>query len=55
MTPEKYNDDASIALQKLQFNDITLSEDELDILELFAQTKSLTIMEITSNIGHTEI
>ena len=55
MTPEKYNDDASIALQKLQFNDINLSEDELDILELFAQAKSLTIMEITSNIEQTEI
>ena len=55
MTPGEYNDDASIALQKLQYNDINLSEDELDILELFAQAKSLTIMEITSNIEHTKI
>jgi DNA-binding PadR family transcriptional regulator len=41
-------------LQRFQSIDANLSNDALDILELFAQTESLTIAQVTNNIKSTK-
>ena len=54
MASEEYND-LSTSLQRLQSIDIKLDEDELEILELFAQAESFTMTEITESIKNTKI
>jgi hypothetical protein len=54
MGSEKYNDPFQ-KVQSLQSIGIKIENSALDILELFAQRKFLTIAEITNTIKSTEI
>jgi DNA-binding PadR family transcriptional regulator len=54
MASKGYNDALDI-IQSFQNIDASISEDALDILELFAQEESLTITDITNYIESTKI